>query len=351
MRIFHVRQVFSFVILFVVSCALGFSLKHVLAGNTHNVFGFGWNGNSVIDGSNTAFGWLSTNSLDCDTNGDGVVNITDTAPLGCPVGVIGDYGVNIPAADGLVTGYAWSEHYGFVSFNAADTVGCPVGSCQARRVGDTLVGWARVLSIRDAAVNSGGWMGFISLDSSTSASAQPYGITLAGNTLAGYAYSDELGWFNMNGIQFVPPSILMVCRGGFIPLAQGGEVANMSLERGTTADMTVYFDDTPDCAGNDVTTTTVFADTVSPVVTLSAPGSRPRLIHGAELGNEDVTLTFAGQTVTFHVSVTQVCSSNCGDDAAQHCLGEAFSATNSCGNPEACTGTRNCDYNIKEVAP
>jgi hypothetical protein len=120
-----------------------------------------------------------------------------------------NYGVTIPASDGDVSGYAWSENIGWISFEAADLGGCPSGTCSARRVGDRLEGWARIMSIPQAAGNAGGWDGWISL------SGIGYGVELAkldgknvgdsgdlGSTYAWSASSSgaaEFGWIDFGG--------------------------------------------------------------------------------------------------------------------------------------------------------
>jgi hypothetical protein len=111
---------------------------------------------------------------------------------------------------------------------------------------------------------------------------------------------------------------------------------------------------------SDITSSSSITDTVSDVVTLL--GSSPRILHGNNVPNssnpgqqsasENVTASYAGQTVTMPVTVVENCSSGCAADAANHCQGESYPATNSCTQPETCpSGTRSCEYNWKEVAP
>jgi len=121
-----------------------------------------------------------------------------------------DYGINI-ASDGLMSGYAWSENVGWISFNEPDLVGCPEGVCTAQ-VDMTcpsgkcpVSGWARVLSAKDDPVNAGGWNGWIKL------SGANYGwyIDAIGATAGdfhGYAFGDDaavpdkavVGWVSAN---------------------------------------------------------------------------------------------------------------------------------------------------------
>jgi hypothetical protein len=115
-------------------------------------------------------------------------NCTDTSSCGTV-----DYGVNI-AINGDMSGYAWSSNIGWISFNESDLSGCPSGACKAKLSGNNLQGWARVLS------NGDGWDGWISLNGAT------YGITKNNNNLEGYAWdasniSNEsigIGWIQFN---------------------------------------------------------------------------------------------------------------------------------------------------------
>jgi hypothetical protein len=122
-------------------------------------------------------GWISMNSL---SDGSGV-----------------SYGVNVPAS-GALSGYAWSEHYGWISFNGSDLSGCSPALSQASRSGSSITGGARIIAIRDAGVQAGGFDGCISL------SGGGYGVTINGSsfpyTLSGYAWSSDLGWINFSGV-------------------------------------------------------------------------------------------------------------------------------------------------------
>ena len=59
-------------------------------------------------------GWISFNSFDCDTDEDGFY---DGTPVGCPAsGAVENYGVTIDQTTGNFSGYAWSENIGWISF-------------------------------------------------------------------------------------------------------------------------------------------------------------------------------------------------------------------------------------------
>lgn len=107
-----------------------------------------------------------------------------------------EYGVDIDATTGLFSGYAWSDNSGWISFNTSDLAGCPSGTCEARVTGGfigefpkAVTGWAKVLSLVS---ESGG--GFISL----SGAAPDYGVQLASDgKFSGYAWaSDGIGWIS-----------------------------------------------------------------------------------------------------------------------------------------------------------
>jgi hypothetical protein len=156
-------------------------------------------------GDNTT-GWLWGGSDDGNATGQGVIstgpgwvsmNSTNT-------GAAVSYGVTIPPSTCTGTacdlsGYAWSENIGWISFNAADVSGCPTPDstygCAAFRPAGTnnIQGWARIMSIVQAGANSGGWQGWIHLNGSG------YGIVLntdGSMTSTSYGWSNELGWIN-----------------------------------------------------------------------------------------------------------------------------------------------------------
>lgn len=164
----------------------------VEASAAHNVSGWAWSSN---------MGWISFNSKNCDANGDG---FSEGTPSGCPPAgtAIGDYGVTV-AFNGDMSGYAWSDNIGWISFNAADLASCPQTPCfpKINRSTGILSGWARACA---GTVNGNcaggprtdGWDGWIHLRGFTSeASPTEYGVSLTGCVWDGYAWgSDVLGW-------------------------------------------------------------------------------------------------------------------------------------------------------------
>ncbi|MCK4386614.1 MAG: hypothetical protein KAV41_00820 [Candidatus Pacebacteria bacterium] len=137
-------------------------------------------------------GWISFNCLDAGTCG--------TA----------NYGVNI-AINGNMSGYAWSDNIGWISFNESDLSGCPIPNddeCKAKLTGSHLSGWAKALAGEEAA---DGWDGWISLGKQTGETID-YGVDLVGDNFEGYAWGDEVvGW-----IQFNPAYGGVVCEEGTV---------------------------------------------------------------------------------------------------------------------------------------
>ncbi len=117
-------------------------------------------------------GWISFNS----TNQGGGAN----------------YGVTV-ASNGRLSGYAWSENIGWLTFNQNDLSGCPKAPCQANFDDNSgqVTGWARALA------NGGGWDGWISLSGSN------YGVTVSQCDWDGYAWgSDVTGWIHFKGSNY-----------------------------------------------------------------------------------------------------------------------------------------------------
>ncbi|HDY72588.1 MAG TPA: PKD domain-containing protein, partial [bacterium] len=113
-------------------------------------------------------GWISFNN----TSGGGAI----------------DYGVDIDTSTGVFSGYAWSENIGWISFNEAD---CPASPCRAELNFSTneVSGWAKALDIDS-------WIRLRDTD---------YGVlrndlTLP-NELMNWAWSDTIiGWISFNCI-------------------------------------------------------------------------------------------------------------------------------------------------------
>ncbi|QQR64608.1 hypothetical protein IPH92_03535 [Candidatus Kaiserbacteria bacterium] len=118
-------------------------------------------------------------------------NCTDTGSCGTS-----PYGVTA-ASNGALSGYAWSEYIGWISFN--ETSGCPsgAGTCAPffNSTTGVVTGWAKALA--GGTANSGGWDGWISL----SGTGPDYGVTATGCAWSGYAWgSTVVGWISFAGV-------------------------------------------------------------------------------------------------------------------------------------------------------
>lgn len=103
------------------------------------------------------------------------------------------YGVNVDIANkatggtGDFSGYAWSENVGWISFSASDLTGCPSGTCKAQVDWSTgkVTGWARSLS---AVGSASGWDGWIKLSDDTVGVWAGKGVKISANKFSGYAW-------------------------------------------------------------------------------------------------------------------------------------------------------------------
>lgn len=178
------------------------------AGYSHESNGWAWGGSEDLFTSTTAgLGWISMNSTDCDLGDDGTVSAAEAALTGCAEGPIADYGVDTwGGGPSIASGYAWSENYGWISFNQSDLTGCPSGVCAARHVSGGyrlpltgMAGWARILSlVQWGPGNQGGWVKLASESDDTIS----YGVTyhIRSKEFGGYAYSDEVGWIDFSPV-------------------------------------------------------------------------------------------------------------------------------------------------------
>ena len=110
-------------------------------------------------------GWISFNN----TTGGGSVN----------------YGVNIDPSTGNFSGYAWSENIGWIQFDPPGPYPAkPYHSAKLDIATNEVTGWARALAY------DGGWDGWIRMD----------GVSRSGCDLIGYAWgSDVIGWIKFKG--------------------------------------------------------------------------------------------------------------------------------------------------------
>lgn len=133
-------------------------------------------------------GWMILSSKICDTNNNGQYDSGDVAPSGCPTsGTAVAFGVLHDTITGNLSGYAWSDHVGWISFN--ETSGCPSGTCQPKIVSDKIQGWVKAKT-----ADGNGWDGWISLGKQ-SGDTITYGPTRTGDDFFGYPWGSEVvGW-------------------------------------------------------------------------------------------------------------------------------------------------------------
>src|SRR3990167_453063 len=159
--------------------------KKVKADSSNILSGYAWSEN---------IGWISLNSSNCDTNGNGFIDTSACGGTDTAASPVINYSVNVDQS-GKLSGYAWSEYIGWISANEADLVACPKGSCTAKLLNNKLTGWLKALS--GDLFPSDGWDGWISLSDNN---PYDYGPTLAANgTFSGYAWgSDVVGWVDFS---------------------------------------------------------------------------------------------------------------------------------------------------------
>lgn len=123
-----------------------------------------------------------------------------------------DYGVNIDLSTGLMSGYAWSENIGWITFNSSQLSGCSSGTCEARFNLSTkkITGWARAYrAIAPEGQSLGGWDGWIKLGPGsgswtndvridTSVPGPPYEFYGWGSSSADPS-TGVVGWVSFNG--------------------------------------------------------------------------------------------------------------------------------------------------------
>ena len=119
-------------------------------------------------------GWISFNN----TSGGGATS----------------YGVNIDSATGNFSGYAWSENIGWIWFAPAGPYPeAPAYSARLDTVSNQVTGWARALA------NGGGWDGWIKM-AGMATDGGSYGVSRSGCDLTGFAWgSDVVGWIKFKG--------------------------------------------------------------------------------------------------------------------------------------------------------
>ena len=217
-RIRYFSMLSVIIVALIVGSVLFFSDK-IMAGASDNIRGWIWGEN---------IGWISSNSLNCDFDGN---RITDTGNYSeCPTGTASvDYGVNVPAS-GIFSGYGWSENIGWINFapggpypSAPNYSACldwpALTSEPCNGFGNYAVsGWARSCAVFPNSSCSGamrpdaergGWDGWIKLagnSGSYGVSFDPVAGIFSGWVWGGDDSSGEaiIGWSEVNGV--IPPA-------------------------------------------------------------------------------------------------------------------------------------------------
>ena len=121
-----------------------------------------------------------------------------------------NYGVNLDSGTMTFSGQAWSENIGWISFDPADLVGCPSGTCVAGLTGSrTTYGWARALApIGQPLSITGGWDGWIKLGGTAQAGGDYNGfldVAPDPSELSGGFFGEDdsdgeavVGWVSLN---------------------------------------------------------------------------------------------------------------------------------------------------------
>ncbi len=343
-----------------------FSL-HPLSAVAANTEGWAWGGGVTPNPSGyDGIGWISMNSKDCDADTNGFIDNATCGVIGTP---IPSYAVNIPSDNTNLSGYAWSEHYGWISFNASDVSGCPSGACVAQRASDNITGWARIISICDTGNagnahtrdghcdagddgwNTGGWSGWIDLSSLLVSRMDKLGTTPT------YAYSDELGWIDFSFAGF--GNTLTICEGPHLRKLIGGP--NIPLSSNATTILTARYGSAGNCS--DPVTSVTWGTENNPDDAISLPSATvtgDTVVVTANANNtpsskeENVVATYNPTTIEKAKAVVTCPARTCLDLVAQtnaYCPTESRNLNNTCGGTVACAGTRSCNYNFKESSP
>ena len=241
----------SFYIGVFVAASLFAVTSSVSAGTEHNLSGFGWSG---------TIGWISFNSIDCDTDGNGIMSSTEaSAHAGCPAAgsSVSNYGATLDLS-GNISGYIWAETIGWISFDRAETGNPPnsdinsgTGSIAKVNFGSGAVnGWARALSPVSGSNFWDGWIHLSGTNHSSPDATGGGGVTYKASdtTLIGYAWgSDIVGWINFNVTYDVVEYVVTVTKSGSGAISAPGLTCGVFTCTGTyAAGSLVTFTASPD---------------------------------------------------------------------------------------------------------
>jgi hypothetical protein len=342
---------------------------------------------TVVSGNETGVDGIMLNGV--DKNDAVIPGITDW----------GDKAVDIPFADGPVTGYAWWGHGNgsadgdWLDFAptadalpAGETNLCGGSMGGVCRQGNSLVGWARFVGIKNdlAKGNSGGWEGWVKMHNVT--------IDTAANTLSGYGWNGEknlggglvegLGWIDFSNASMVAPRTLKVCQDACNSDIEVTDAGFTMQETDPARNYKACYNTATSCNASggpndgDVTSDakTTWSEKNAPGDAIGLSGSNPKTItpkdiSGVSSVQENVGVEY--DTLSeFVFPVTNVCVKTGdwvtgpdgvsggvidGDYLANICSSETVTGyNNSCGlQSQPFNGLKNCNAgtNWKEVAP
>lgn len=140
---------------------------------------------------------------------------------------------------GKLSGYAWSDNLGWISFNTGDVNGCPVGSNGSIAPLDGcnptinmnngyVTGWARILSIKN--YSGDGWIQLSGLNHETNSTGVQYNKTTG--AITGYAWSSDMGWINFYNVSSTPVTP-PICSIDSITMSGGNAVISATIPNGS----------------------------------------------------------------------------------------------------------------------
>ena len=215
-----------------------FKAPEAKAGTGENLSGFAWSENIE---------WISFNSTDCDTDGNGFIDSGACGGVDNSSIVTNNYGVSVGMSNrgtggtGFFSGHAWSSDIGWISFVQSDITGiCPSGATVAQVDWSTgkVTGWARAL----AGNTTSGWDGCIKFSDDSIPSWRDRGVAFSGNDLVGHAWgSDVIGWIDFaprvdgnlitKRVKIAAPSVASVAASVTPTSVANGELFTLKMER------------------------------------------------------------------------------------------------------------------------
>ena len=198
----------------------------------YNMMGWAWS-----DG----VGWISFNTQNCDTNWNGQMDADDftdgtvngkphaIASAQCPADgtLMPNYGAHLDLSTYELSGYAWSEHVGWISFERSITGNPPADPFQTGNATSAIAkldidsgifeGWGRAVSCPDTECDADSEWGWIKLSGiALDLNASPYSVDkTSANEFSGFAWGDKvLSWISFNSKNCDDNGLLAAACGG-----------------------------------------------------------------------------------------------------------------------------------------